>query len=66
MLQQYGKQLEDQEATMRKKVTELENQIVAAYGKPDMQKKLYSLHSIYVHDGNAESGHYFSYIFDRF
>lgn len=66
MLQQYGKQLEDQEASMRQKVTELENQIVAAYGKPDMQKKLYSLHSIYVHDGGAESGHYFSYIFDRF
>jgi len=31
-----------------------------------MQKKKYVLHSICVHDGNANSGHYFAFIFDRF
>lgn len=31
-----------------------------------MQKKVYNLHSICVHDGNASSGHYFSFIYDRF
>lgn len=30
-----------------------------------MQKHPYHLHSICVHDGGAESGHYFAYIYDR-
>ena len=31
-----------------------------------MQKKPYYLHSICVHDGNANSGHYYTFIYDRF
>lgn len=31
-----------------------------------MQKKAYQLHSICVHDGNANSGHYYTFIYDRF
>jgi ubiquitin carboxyl-terminal hydrolase 25/28 len=31
-----------------------------------MSKYKYHLHSICVHDGNANSGHYYSFIFDRF
>ena len=31
-----------------------------------MQKMPYHLHSICVHDGNAMSGHYYSFIYDRF
>ena len=30
-----------------------------------MQKEPYHLHSIAVHQGGAESGHYFAYIYDR-
>jgi ubiquitin carboxyl-terminal hydrolase 25/28 len=32
----------------------------------EMQKKIYNLHAICIHDGNANSGHYFTFIFDRF
>jgi len=31
-----------------------------------LDKSPYYLHSICVHDGNAESGHYYSFIYDRF
>lgn len=31
-----------------------------------MKKRPYHLHSICVHDGNANSGHYYSFIYDRF
>ena len=31
-----------------------------------MQKMPYHLHSICVHDGNANSGHYYTLIYDRF
>jgi len=31
-----------------------------------MQKNPYYLHSICVHDGNAMSGHYYTFIYDRF
>ena len=31
-----------------------------------MQKQPYHLHSICVHDGNATSGHYYTFIYDRF
>lgn len=31
-----------------------------------MQRRKYQLHSICVHDGNANSGHYYSFIYDRF
>lgn len=44
----------------------MESQISATYGIPEMQRKKYQLHSICVHDGNANSGHYYSFIYDRF
>lgn len=31
-----------------------------------MKKMPYHLHSICVHDGNANSGHYYTFIYDRF
>ena len=51
---------------MESKVKTLEAQIAAQYSVPEMQKRSYHLHSICVHDGNANSGHYYSFIFDRF
>jgi len=51
---------------MKKKSEELESEIKASYAIPAMQKKKYHLHSICVHDGNANSGHYYSFIMDRF
>lgn len=37
-----------------------------AYGIPEMKRTPYNLHSICVHQGGADSGHYFSFIYDRF
>lgn len=51
---------------MEEKMRQLEDQITKAYGSPDMKKKPYHLHSICVHDGNASSGHYYTFIYDRF
>jgi ubiquitin carboxyl-terminal hydrolase 25/28 len=66
ILNQYHAQLSGQADQMEKKVQELEASIKAAYGIPDMMKRPYHLHSICVHDGNAMSGHYYTFIYDRF
>ena len=41
----------------------LEDEVNEAH--KEMMKHSYRLHSIYVHDGSAESGHYFTFIYDR-
>ena len=66
VLNEYQAKLSAQVNEMEAKVKQLEAQIQAAYGIPEMQKKPYHLHSICVHDGNANSGHYYSFIYDRF
>ena len=43
----------------------IQAKINAVYGVKEMQKLPYHLHSICVHDGDASSGHCYSYIFDR-
>ena len=50
---------------MEKKVKELDEKIRKAYGVPELQKTPYYLHSLIVHDGNATSGHYYPFIYDR-
>lgn len=65
MLKSYNGQLSGQVDEMEKKVKELEAKIKAAYAIKEMQKMPYDLHSICVHDGNATSGHYYTFIFDH-
>ena len=66
MLKKYHEKLSNQAKEMDGKVLELNQKIKAAYGKPDLMKYPYHLHSICVHDGNAQSGHYYTFIYDRF
>lgn len=66
LMSKYHAQLSQQVTQMEQQVCDLESQIKAAFGIPEMQKQAYHLHSICVHDGNAMSGHYYSYIYDRF
>ena len=47
-------------------MSKLKNQVKSAYALPDLEKHSYHLHSICIHDGNASSGHYYSFIYDRF
>ena len=51
---------------MENKVKALDAQIHAAYSTPDLQKRPYHLHSMCVHDGNSSSGHYYTFIQDKF
>lgn len=66
LMRKYHTQLQQQVNQMEQQVRDLESQIKAAFGVPEMQKQPYHLHSICVHDGNATSGHYYSFIYDRF
>lgn len=66
VLKEYHTKLSGQASEMETKVQQLESQISAAYGIPEFKKSPYHLHSICVHDGNAMSGHYYTFIFDRF
>jgi ubiquitin carboxyl-terminal hydrolase 25/28 len=50
---------------MEKQVTALKDKIKDAYANKEMQKMPYHLHSICVHDGNATTGHYYTFIYDR-
>lgn len=65
-MRRYHGQLQKQVNEMEQQVQDLESQIKAAFGIPEMQKQRYHLHAICVHDGNATSGHYYSFIYDRF
>jgi ubiquitin carboxyl-terminal hydrolase 25 len=51
---------------MEGKVKQLEDQITLAYGVDELKQNPYYLHSICVHEGNATSGHYYTFIYDRF
>lgn len=47
----------------QRKINELETLVENAF--KDFCKQPYHLHAILVHDGSAESGHYYSFVFDR-
>lgn len=49
---------------MERQVQQLNNQISNTY--VDMKNIPYYLHAICVHDGSAQSGHYYAFIYDRF
>lgn len=66
MLKKFHGQLGNQAKEMQSKVEKLESEIAKSYGIPEMRKRSYHLHSICVHDGNANTGHYYSFIFNRF
>lgn len=46
---------------LQKKIEELEEKVETAF--KDFTQQPYNLHAILVHDGSAESGHYYSFIF---
>jgi len=46
-----------------KKINELEAAINLSFSQ--LQHHAYYLHGILVHDGGAESGHYYAFVYDR-
>ena len=50
-------------AQLEKQIARLEQVVAQPYIKE--KERPYHLHSILIHDGLAENGHYYSYVYDR-
>lgn len=48
---------------LQEEIEKLENIVASPYIKD--KERPYQLHAILIHDGLAENGHYYSYIYDR-
>jgi ubiquitin carboxyl-terminal hydrolase 25 len=48
---------------LKRKINELEKQCEQPYVKN--KERPYQLHAIMIHDGLAENGHYYTYVYDR-
>ncbi|CAK60951.1 unnamed protein product (macronuclear) [Paramecium tetraurelia] len=61
-LQQYNQKVLRKKKQLQTQYDELENKIQVSYN--DLKKHKYLLQSILIHDGQANSGHYYTYIKD--
>lgn len=50
---------------MNGQLAAIRQEIDAVFDFPDLKRHMYNLHSILVHDGHAEGGHYYAYIFNH-
>ena len=50
--------------TMKQNLADIKKDIKDMYDRPQLRKHQYLLHSILMHSGNADSGHYFAFIYD--
>lgn len=64
-LKRYNYQLSNQVEEMEMQVKAIQAKIKAVYADNSMEGMKYHLHSICVHDGGGEGGHYYTYIYDR-
>lgn len=64
ILDSYQEQVCAKVNSMRSKLTALQAAINAVFDLEELKQIAYNLHSILVHDGMANSGHYYSYIYD--
>ena len=64
MLQDVYKKVTEQVKSLESQIAKLENDVFKTYSH--MNQHAYHLHAICVHDGNAESGHYYTFIYDHF
>mmetsp|Transcript_31698 Transcript_31698/g.48550 ORF Transcript_31698/g.48550 Transcript_31698/m.48550 type:complete len:109 (+) Transcript_31698:1845-2171(+) len=63
VIHQFKEQAQAQKAKLEESIAKLEKIIATPYTRS--KEKPYYLHAILIHDGLAENGHYFSYVFDR-
>ena len=49
---------------MEQQLETLKMKVKKSYGDKEFQKYPYNLHSICIHDGNATTGHYYSFVYD--
>jgi ubiquitin carboxyl-terminal hydrolase 25/28 len=48
--------------TLKEKISEIEHKISSIYNDQNMKTRRYSLYGVWLHQGVAGSGHYWSYI----
>ncbi len=58
----FEKTVREQIGNMEAQLAEYQNKVAHSYDH--MQKYKYQLHSIIIHSGQADSGHYYAYIYD--
>jgi ubiquitin carboxyl-terminal hydrolase 25/28 len=63
-LNKYKDAAKNQVSDIEAKVKELEDLVQEPYASKT--ERQYHLHAIMIHDGYAEQGHYYSYLFDRY
>ena len=63
VLSKFKKAAQSQADVLEQKIKKIEQILEKPYIKE--QERPYFLHAIMIHDGLAENGHYYSYVFDR-
>ncbi len=63
MLKSYGTQVQDQIQNLKNQIANQEKLLASQYS--NLQNMKYHLHGVVIHDGTAESGHYYTYIKDH-
>jgi ubiquitin carboxyl-terminal hydrolase 25/28 len=65
MLIKYRAQVVYQIENMQDQLNVIRQQIEAVFDRGDFKQHSYHLHSILIHDGHAEGGHYYAYIYNH-
>lgn len=63
VLKQYQEAASTQIKRLQAEIEKLEKIVASPYIKD--KERPYQLHAVLIHDGLAENGHYYSYIYDR-
>eukprot|EP00826_Nyctotherus_ovalis_P032447 TRINITY_DN2615_c0_g1_i1.p1 TRINITY_DN2615_c0_g1~~TRINITY_DN2615_c0_g1_i1.p1 ORF type:complete len:938 (+),score=270.66 TRINITY_DN2615_c0_g1_i1:188-3001(+) len=63
IISQYSKTINEQLKKMEEQLAYYKSKVANSYS--DMEKHPYNLHSVIVHAGNPNSGHYFAYVHDE-
>ena len=64
-LGRWSKEVEDEIAGLNKALSDVEASIAAMYDEPILKKRGYRLQAVMVHEGDANQGHYWAYVFDN-
>ncbi|OMJ73378.1 hypothetical protein SteCoe_27967 [Stentor coeruleus] len=64
ILDYYKDVIKKQRNQIMNQIIQLEQELEQLHDKPELKMYEYKLHTILVHEGRAETGHYYAYIFD--
>lgn len=64
VIDEFVVRLKNRKENLIEKIQKLQVELEKIFDKEDLKQYKYVLHSILMHQGNAEAGHYFAYIYD--